>query len=246
LMGAAPAMPNKTVHAAAALRANLLRRFVHGRTLSAMPVPEERPIPGPRRTTNHGRCLYEGNALMNLAQLTGLSLLTLGGMTMTTEAEDLGPDNDYGRSRIWGNHDILHWEPLFKDEDLESWKDQDDIPVWSRDGDTIVATAAGRGVGPLVQGDATWQDYEVKVKVTVVSGASVYVQVRKSEEGHYQLAFLPGAHAFAIARFDPSGRTKLDVVDHVIKKGQEYDVRIAVRGDLPPSMCPHPELGCGC
>lgn len=149
---------------------------------------------------------------------------------LPASGEEPGPENDYGRSVVWGNHDVLKWTPLFDDEDLPAWTETDTPAVWSRDGDTIVATAASRRVRPLVDGDATWQDYEIKTTLTFVEGSSAYIQFRRSEHGYYQLACLPGAHFFVIARLDSTGRTKIDVVDHVIEKGRAYDVRVAVRG----------------
>lgn len=146
-----------------------------------------------------------------------------------TASEAPGPDNDYGRSEIMGNDGIMSWKPLLEGNGLEGW-DIHEESVWSREGDTIVASPPGDHThGDLFRGDESWTNYELKVQATLVDGAMLQIQFRKSDKGFYQLGFLPGLHAIQIGMRAPDTNCRLDVVNFVIEKGREYHVLIAVR-----------------
>lgn len=150
---------------------------------------------------------------------------------LLSAAKEPGPDNDYGRDEIWGNDGIMPWTPLLEGNGLEGW-DIHEESVWSREGDTIVASPPGDHMhGDMFRGDGSWENYELKVQACLVDGAMLQIQFRKSDAGFYQLGLLPGLHAFQIGSLDPDGnRRRLDVVNHVMERDREYHILIAVRG----------------
>jgi hypothetical protein len=147
-----------------------------------------------------------------------------------------GNEDDYGRSRIGGNKGPISWESLLSGDGLTGWRvtgSEWPPSAWTRDGETLVCDdTAGTHAPRLVQGDSTWAQYEFKVQATPVRVSTMEIHFGLSEDGneYYSLNYLSGWGAVAISRRDATGLTKLDVVNHVLHFGQEYDVVLAIRG----------------
>ena len=94
----------------------------------------------------------------------------------------------------------------------------------------MIADVGDGGRARLIQGDATWRYYEVKVQATLVKGSALQIHFSISEdrEDSYHLATLTGWKAVAIINHD---HTKLDVANFIFKRGREYDIVVAVRGN---------------
>ncbi|MDE3259696.1 MAG: DUF1080 domain-containing protein [Gemmatimonadota bacterium] len=160
-------------------------------------------------------------------------LILQSGMTPAFASDRLNPEDDYGRARIGGMKGRITWESMLYGEGLEGWKPGKEA-VWSREGDTIIAQAAGKdGATRLVQGDSTWSHYEFKVQVTRVKGANVQIRFGITDESReYMVDYLGGWKALAISTYERGKRgvTKLDVVNFVLERGREFDLVLAVRG----------------
>ena len=98
-----------------------------------------------------------------------------------------------------------------------------------REGDSIIAGAPGPGQqARLVLGDEKWAHYEFKVQGTLVEGSNLQIHFGISEDGqdYYLLDFLSGWQALSISRMEDGEFAKLDVVNFVSRRGQEYDIVI--------------------
>jgi hypothetical protein len=139
-----------------------------------------------------------------------------------------GFDNDYGRSEIGGMNGPIKWESLLEGDGLDGWENQ--TPVWSRDGETIVVASEDSGnVGPLERGDSSWESYELKTQITMHRAPAVQIGFRISDAGRYVFQFLNGWKCACICSRNESGLSKLDVVDFPVEAGREYDLVIAAR-----------------
>lgn len=177
--------------------------------------------------------VIEGEALRN-GWFTGLVLTALLGSVLPA-AGDVGSEDDYGRAKIGGNRGPIVWESLLHGDGLEGWRVDESPwppPAWSREGNTLVCNATGTHPPRLTQGDSNWVVYEVKVQATPVNVGTMEIHFGISADGKefYSLNYLSGWGAMAISRKDETGFTKLDVVNHVLHFGQEYDIVLAVRG----------------
>lgn len=160
-------------------------------------------------------------------------LILQSAITPAFANDRLNSEDDYGRARIGGMKGKIKWESMLHGEGLEGWKAGNEA-VWSREGDTIIAQAAGKdGATRLVQGDSTWSHYEFKVQVMRVEGANVQIRFGITDESReYMVDYLGGWKALAISTYERGKRgvTKLDVVNLVLEGGREFDLVLAVRG----------------
>ena len=94
-------------------------------------------------------------------------------MTAPVAAEDKpGLENDYGRAVIGGSQGPIVWESLLHEDGLEGWEAEDSPwtpTAWSRKGDTMIADVEDGGRARLIQGDASWRYYEVRVQATLAA-----------------------------------------------------------------------------
>jgi|GEM_PF-2976092 hypothetical protein len=163
------------------------------------------------------------------------SLFVIAALSMGSvlAAEKPGPENDYGRANIGGSQGTIKWESLLHGEGLKGWEAQEKpwtANAWSRKGDTIIADLTEGRRALLIQGNATWKSYEIKVQATLEKGSALQIHFSVSEDrkSSYHFATLTGWKAIAIIKQD---HTKLDVANFIFERGREYDIVIAVRGN---------------
>jgi len=133
------------------------------------------------------------------------------------------------REIICGMSGDIHWQSLLPAKDLEGLQVQGN---WTRQGDTVVCEER-QGGATLAFGEDDWTNYELAMRVKVVTGGNVQILFRLNPDGNYLMDLLFGWQAVAVSKNDlkPGGRGfhKISVVNFGLEHGREYEVQIAVR-----------------
>jgi RNA polymerase sigma factor (sigma-70 family) len=151
-----------------------------------------------------------------------------------TMPQQTHPNTDaHSREIIGGTRGIIRWQSLLDEEGLAGWQSGNEA-AWTRE-DRVLIGGAGKGAGSSLRtGSGQWEDYELSLLVTPISGGNAQILFRIDDDGHcfYLFDMLLGWQAAAISLCDRRNANvrKLSVVNFAFELGREYHVLIAARG----------------
>ena len=153
---------------------------------------------------------------------------------MVQEARNGTVAEGHSREIISGMRGIIHFQSLLGDKGLAGWE-SDNEAAWQREDRVLIGTA-GRNAGSRMRtGTSEWEDYELSLLITPISGGNAQVFFRVADDGrrYYLFDMLLGWQAAAISLGDLRNGVsvrKLSVVNFAFELGREYHVLIAARG----------------